>query len=77
MVCVSSIPLTLQRGTFPTDAWLTIEVSAEGVEVLEMADWTRDEDVDFLPALSWAADCSLQGTPAVPEGWRIKECIDA
>lgn len=74
MVCVSSVPLTLQRGTFPTDAWLTIEVSAEGIEVLEMADWTRDEDVDFRPALAWAAECSLQGTAPAPVGWTLKVC---
>jgi len=55
----------------PTDAWLTVEVSREGVEVLEMADFSGDE-VDFSPALHWAACCTVEGTPAVPDGWRLE-----
>lgn len=68
-----SIPLRLQRGMCPTDAWLTVEVSREGVEVVEMADFSGHE-VDFSPALEWAASCTVEGVPKAPEGWCVQVC---
>lgn len=68
-----SIPLRLQRGRCPTDAWLTIEVSGEGVEVMEMADFSG-QDVDFSPAFEWAASCTVEGVPKPPEGWHVQVC---
>lgn len=64
--------VTLRTGMFPTDAWLTVEITAEGVEIIETVDWSPLQDVDFAPAFAWAESCTLEGCPPAPDGWAIK-----
>lgn len=62
--------LTLETGKYPSDAFVTFEVTADGVQVVELCDFS--ELVDFEPAMRWARSCSLKGCDAAPEGWRIQ-----
>lgn len=64
--------LTLETGKFPIDAFVTFEITAQGVELVELADWSPGEAVDFEPAFRWARSCTLEGCDAPPEGWRIQ-----
>lgn len=62
--------LTLETGKLPTDAYATFEVSAHGVELVELCDFS--EAVDFEPAFRWAKSCNFEGCDAPPDGWRIQ-----
>lgn len=62
--------LTLETGKFPSDAFATFAISADGVQLVELCDFS--ETVDFEPAFQWAKSCTLEGCAEAPEGWRIQ-----
>lgn len=69
------LSLTLERATASPDAWITVEIDAERVAVVDVFDLTDDvEEFDFSPAFAWAESCSLSGCAAPPPGWRLQTC---
>lgn len=72
MCPIEPLIIGIETGEFPADAWFVVEVLGDGyVRVVEWGCFA-DVDVDWSPALEWAAGCSPDSCPPAPDGWRIQ-----
>lgn len=63
--------VTLESKADPRGVYMDVALLDDGGIVVEYADLTGEAEFDS--AFAWAAKCTRQELPPIPDGWRLKE----